>query len=113
MSKPVIKVTAFKESGKYYSSHETPLKDEHYSWCPAVKPYDMSEMMYDSLKTKNYRATELVKLGIKYNHPHVTDYSGLTCGFNGHYYYVIEILWKDDEYGSCLYHIDNMKRGTR
>ena len=102
----MIVVTAYKQSGKFYSRQETPLKDMHYVACLAVQPRSMPNDTYKRLIAASYDAIQVLKNGIEENSDNVSEYSGLTCGFHGSYYYTIEVMWDDSEYGHCLYHID-------
>lgn len=115
MGNPIIKVMSFKDTGKLYASEETELKDIHYMYCPARKGEAMTDCTWESMTMANYEATQRLIYSIRSNDPKVEDYnySGLTCGFDGHFYYVIEVLFSDDEYGHCLFHMDKTKHGRK
>lgn len=84
---PTIKVTSFKESGKYYSEHTSALKPAHLE----IYGFELSDR-------------------IKKNLPEVQDYSGLIGGFDHSFYYVVEV-----DYGPkqdfCFFHMNGIKNG--
>lgn len=65
---PTIKVVSFKESGKYYSEHTSFLSPYHYN----IYGFQLSQL-------------------IKNNDHSVRHYSGLTSGFSGECYFLIEV----------------------
>jgi hypothetical protein len=69
----VIRVTSFRLSGKWYTTKETILKEEH----------------------KTNKGFELAEL-IQRNDLSVRDYSGLIGGFTNTMYHVVDLLCLDD-----------------
>jgi hypothetical protein len=103
---PSIEVIAFKSSGKYYSSNKMCLKSEHYTYCSASQA-NKSKEEYDRQTMANFKSTQKLKEDIQKNTAVAIQYSGLTCGFKGSYYYVVRVFFLNDEGGFCFYHIDN------
>lgn len=87
--KPTIKVTSFKESGKYYSEHKSTLSDDH-------------------IDLAGYKLSQL----IRNNDPSVFEYAGLTSGFNGEFYYIIEVDYGDLQ-NFCFFCLDRIHDKTR
>ncbi len=115
MRNPIIKVTAFKDTGKYYSSQKTELKDIHYKYCPVFKDMELkenetyleSEIRWRRMSMENYLATDKLVNAIRTNSEEVRDYSGLSSGFNN-FYFVVEVLWEELEHGFCLFHMNKL-----
>ena len=113
MINPIIKVICYKDTGKYYASKETELKDIHYSHCPVVNHnsvlFDILKDKMQDLQQKNYQAIVRLIDAIKCDHTEVQEYAPVTSGFKGNFYYTIEVLYLDNEIGFCNFHIDNIK----
>lgn len=86
---PKIVVTAFKGTGKFYSDSENELSTEH----AALPPWTLSSL-------------------IRSNDPSVRHYSGLSSGFNGDFYYVVQVVYPENEHGFNYFLFDNLHGNT-
>lgn len=68
----IIRITAYKDSGKWYSTHESVLKEEH----------------------SNLAGYELLDL-IKNNDESVREYSCIQNGFPSYFFYVVDVMYMD------------------
>lgn len=86
MSDYKITVTCFKDTGKFYTTDTKPLKPEHQDM-PGFKLQDLFER----------------------NDSSVQDYSGVSSGFSGDFYYVIDVSYPDDVPGFCTFLLNRIK----
>ena len=71
--KNLIRITSYRDSGKWYTTHESVLKDEH----------------------NNIAGYELLEL-IKGNDDSVKEYSGLTSGFPDYFFYTVNVIYSNE-----------------
>jgi hypothetical protein len=79
MNFPIIKVMVFKESGKYYASHDSELKEVHKK----LQGYDLMDL-------------------IRKNDESVKTYSPIIDGFSHNFFYTIDVDY-DTETNFCTF----------
>lgn len=98
---PVIKVKAFKRSGKFYGSKETDLDKQHFH-----HPYHNKEMTVGEAMDLGFSKGNDLKDLLDSNDPSVQKYSPVTSGFGGEFIYYVDVSYPAGIGGFCTYLIN-------
>ena len=99
-----LKVTCYKQSGKYYDSKTTRLTDGFYT-----NPFFNKEKTVEELQ--NSQINDLIRLAelIKRDDEMVFEFSPLISGFSKDFNWVIEVILGDGEAGFCNFFMEAKK----